>query len=172
MWATYVILRYLVDTLEKVKKKTNEISFIILSFQNVINIKIVRYFLFFFSYQASETQCVCILHLQHISILATFHMLRWPHAAHGSMLNSTTLDLRLLCRTERTKQKPLEGSKCTTLVGNDKLIKVTPAQIWGLYGVPGTEIKCLWGSLWPLHELLCDFLEIFGYWCVKQTKKY
>lgn len=66
---------------------------------------------------------MCILHSQHISILATFQGLASP-IAHGSTLNRSALDLSLQGWRELRKRRPLEGSQVTTLKGDDKLLKI------------------------------------------------
>lgn len=170
MWATYVILSCLVATLEKVKK-SSETNFIIL-FQNVINIKILRYFLFFFFFFLilSLWNLVCTLHLGHISILATFQVLRatrcsWLHTEQLST-RPQSLGKKWAYKTEATGRKQTHYSYRKWQVAKD----FTAAQISGLYWIPGTGIICLLGNLWP-HELLWDLLEISGYGSMKQTKE-
>ena len=87
------------------------------------------------------------LYLQHISILDTFQVLSGHTWLMAPTWNSTALHLSLLGRTEHTKQKPLEGSQLTTLVGNDRLLR----QISGLYWVPEPETK---------YNSFCNYLEV------------
>ena len=76
---------------------------------------------------------VCVLLSQHMSIVATFQVLSSHMWLVAPTLNRAALALSLLGNTEHTKQKPLEGSQLATLVGNDRLLRVTPALISGLH---------------------------------------
>ena len=76
---------------------------------------------------------MCVLLSQHMSIVATFQVLRSHMWLVAPTLNRAALALSLLGNTEHTKQKPLEGSQLATLVGNDRLLRVTPALISGLH---------------------------------------